>query len=383
MNILYLAYTALENDGRTKELLDVMKKIGNVTLISCVRAETYEVKGLEKHFKLTLDSNNQILNSRTYLKFIKLAFTAIREKKNMDILFLDNFFVSPIGFWILITRKPKFVILDSRELYTIKERKGFLKKTFAFFEQIMIKKADVVIAANEFRAQFMKTHYKLKEKPLVFENIRKIDCENIIEIVQKKYFEIINKANGKTKILSTGGYDVERGTDKLVRAMKQLDNFFLFVVGGGPEKDEQILKSIVEKENIMNVCFIDEKLLPEELAYFIKACDIGVVNYHNRDLNNKFCASGKIYEFLFCGKPVITTENAPLVEMCQKYGIGEADDNFVDGLLKIAKNYKSYVQNVIDYVKHLSVEENNRKLAETLKLSIGVKLSTKVKKRTE
>jgi len=69
--------------------------------------------------------------------------------------------------------------------------------------------------------------------------------------------------------------------------------------------------------------------------------------------------------------------------MCQEYGIGEADDNFVDGLLKIAKNYESYVQNVIDYVKHLSVEENNRKLAETLKHSIDFKLSTKVKKRTE
>lgn len=382
MNILYLAYTVLENDGRTKELLNVMKEIGNVTLISCVRTEAYEVKGLEKHFKLTLDSNNQILNSRTYLKFIKLAFTAIREQKNIDIVFLDNFFVSPIGFWILITRKPKFVILDSRELYTMKERKGILKKIFAFFEQKMIKEADIVIAANEFRAQLMKTHYKLKEKPLVFENIRKIDCENITEIVQKKYFEIINKANGKTKILSTGGYDVERGTDKLVRAMKNLQDFFLFIVGGGPEKDRQILKNIAEREQIKNIYFMDEKLLPEELVYFIKNCDIGVVNYHNRDLNNKFCASGKIYEFLFCGKPVITTENPPLMEMCQRYGIGEADDNFENGILKIAKNYGSYVRNVINFVQHISVEDNNRKLAETLKHSMDVKLSTKAKERT-
>jgi len=239
----------------------------------------------------------------------------------------------------------------------------------------MIRKADVVIAANEFRAQFMKKYYKLKREPLVFENIRKLDCENIDENIQKKYSEIISKANGKTKVLSTGGYDVERGTDRLVRAMKELDNFFLFVVGGGPEKDERILKSIVQEEHIRNVYFLSEKLLPEELAYFVKNCDIGVVNYHSKDLNNKFCASGKIYEFLFCGKPVITTENLPLIEMCQRYGIGEADNDFASGLLNIARNYERYVQNVINLVQDISVEKNNNKLAENIEYRIKAKLS--------
>ncbi len=375
MKILYLAYTILENDGRTKELLNVMKKIGNVTLVSCVRTKTYEVEGLEKHFKLSLDGNKQILNSGSYMKFVKLVSNALKEQKDIDILFLDNFFVSPIGFWILIAHKPKFIIVDSRELYTVRERKGLLKKVFALFEQAMIRKADVVIAANEFRAQFMKKYYKLRREPLVFENIRKLDCENIDESIQKKYSEIISKANGKTKVLSTGGYDVERGTDRLVRAMKELDNFFLFVVGGGPEKDERILKSIVQEEHIRNVYFLSEKLLPEELAYFVKNCDIGVVNYHSKDLNNKFCASGKIYEFLFCGKPVITTENLPLIEMCQRYGIGEADNDFASGLLNIARNYERYVQNVINLVQDISVEKNNNKLAENIEYRIKAKLS--------
>lgn len=54
------------------------------------------------------------------------------------------------------------MILDSKNCTVKKGR--ISKENIRIFEQIMIKKADVVITANEFRAQFMKTHYKLKEK---------------------------------------------------------------------------------------------------------------------------------------------------------------------------------------------------------------------------
>lgn len=380
MEILYLSYVIPENDGRTRELLNVAKEIGNVILVSCAKGK-YHFPGLKNHFKLLVDSNAELLKPRTYLRFLKLVKKTVQEVKNIDILFLDNFFVSPIGLFLSNTRDPKITILDCRELYTVKERKGFLKKIFALLDKRMIKKADIVIAANEFRAQFMKDYYQLESKPLVFENIWKLECNKVSKETIDKYSRILQNAGEKTKIISTGGYDIERGTDRLVRVMKKLDDFFLFIVGGGSEKAKHVLENIVEKEHVKNVCFVDEKLSTEELAYFITNCDIGVVNYHSNDLNNKFCAPGKIYEFLFCGKPVITTENPPLIEMCQKYGIGEADEDFYNGLLKIASNYELYSQNVRKYIQHISIEENRNQLVKNLEHLIELKISSGGKKK--
>ena len=66
----------------------------------------------------------------------------------------------------------------------------------------------------------------------------------------------------------------------------------------------------------------------DHLKYFIENSQVGMVTYHQHDLNNKYCASGKIYEFLFEGKPVVTSTNPPLADFCGKYGIGIAEDNY-------------------------------------------------------
>ena len=38
-------------------------------------------------------------------------------------------------------------------------------------------------------------------------------------------------------------------------------------------------------------------------------------------MNNKYCASGKIFEFLYEGIPVVTTTNITLKTVCDEYNI--------------------------------------------------------------
>jgi hypothetical protein len=148
----------------------------------------------------------------------------------------------------------------------------------------------------------------------------------------------------------------------------------LLIVGKGRANDyEQINAYLIEK-NIKNVIILDRVPL-EELKYLIKLCDIGIVEYHKKDLNNLYCASGKTYEYMNEGLAIVTTENIPLKELCNTNKVGVADDNFVDGIKLVSHNLSYYKENVRKLMQKTSVDTNNQNLANriiNLQLEHGV-----------
>lgn len=356
MKILLISNGKWEFDGRLRELVKVAKHLGETKFIT--RVNSLSNKKEDNHIALSRNG---------YLYFIvKTIFEATALKK-IDTLLIDNRKAIIPGLIINAVKKPKNIILDVRELYVSNEIRHLVGKIGCFFERLMIKKATVVISANIYRADYMEKYYNLKRTPLVFENIRKLVDYNAgsTKNLSNKYKDLFNK--NTIKIISTSGYSINRTNDKLVEAMSELGHRFeLLLVGGGSEKDKSLIKYIIDKKEISNVYLID-MVEAEELRYLIKQCDIGVVNYNQNDLNNKYCASGKIYEFLFEGLPVVTTENIPLVEICQKYGIGESDNEYINGIKNLANNYLQYKENVNNYLDIYDVDENNKQLINGIK----------------
>ena len=79
------------------------------------------------------------------------------------------------------------------------------------------------MCANKERARIMKYVHKLKELPIVFENIRKLE-----NTIHKDLVETHNKYNflrteKRLKVISTSGFAFERGGDELINAL----SFFL------------------------------------------------------------------------------------------------------------------------------------------------------------
>ena len=265
------------------------------------------------------------------------------------------------------------MIQDCRELYDMKSAAGIPGRIGCLMEKIFTRHSDVVIAANAFRAKLMVKMFGLKKRPFNYENIRRLaySSEDRARQVEQECQEFF--AEEKFRIISTAGCDMTRTTGKMIEAMKDLgEKYELLLIGDSEEEDEELAHRIIQYYGLTNV-----KILPrmdqDHLKYFIDHSQVGMVTYHQRDLNNKYCASGKIFEFLFEGKPVVTSTNPPLKEFCEKYGVGIADDDYAQAIKAVAEHYTKWQDAVHYFVDHVHVERNNHRLAQKIQNALEEK----------
>lgn len=366
MKIFFISNGVWEFDGRLRELVTVASELGNIKYIS--RVKNTEMETVENHIKISDDN---------YLVFIIKTFIEGLRFKNIDILFLDNRKSIIPGLLLKVFKKPKKTILDVRELYLLSEVKHIKGKIGCFFEEIMIKRADIVIAANKYRAELMKDYYKLETMPIDYENIRKLEYSKDFkyDILNEKYDYIFNK--NSFKIISTSGCSVSRTNDILVEAVGELGNEYeLLLVGGGTERDNYLISNIIKEHKLDNIHLIG-KVEEDELKFLISKSHLGIVNYHQEDTNNMYCASGKIYEFVFEGIPVVTTENKPLLDLVNRNEIGVSDNEYFTGISKVRENYNFYKLQVNKFNSNISVEANNNELIKVIKQQIGLTINQK------
>lgn len=353
MKILLVSYGDFDYDGRLRGLMNIFSRLGDMYSIC---------RGKEK------STQNHLYCNCSYFNFISKAISFAQKMESIDILVLDNRKATIPGFIIRSKLHPRTVILDCRELYLFKEQKRIFSKIGCIFEKRMARKADIVICANKERAELMQKNYRLLRKPLVYENLRKLRFENDNELCEAKAKIDPYLEDGEVRIISSSGCSIQRTNDILVKNLHNVKyKCKLFLVGESTQKDTQIIKGIAE-ENVV----ILGRLNQTELKYLISRCHIGVVNYGQYDTNNKYCASGKIYEFLYEGIPVVTTTNPPLKRICEDGGIGESDNEYHNGINRIIENYEFYKNSVARFIKCHTIEDNDERIIKDITTVIGM-----------
>ena len=341
----------MDYDGRLRELVKVCRELGDVTLFSYGSKELFP-------------GHHVYGSGVSYKDFIKKV-TGEAKNVKADVVFADNRRATIPA--LLINRKKKAILIqDCRELYDASQFKEMFNKIGCYAEKHCAKKADILICANSFRADYMEKHWGTK-RPIVYENVRKLESD---EAGIPAAAELIDPYLGEDEIrvVSTYGCSVDRTNDVLVKNINKIEgNVKVFLVGSSGKEDEEIIRNIIKEQHAEDKVVILRQMNQTELKYLISRSHIGVVNYNQKDLNNKYCASGKIYEFLYEELPVITTTNPPLKAMCDEYGVGESDDEYYSGINKIVGDYDRYKAAVSEFVKGHDIEDNNRKLLNDLK----------------
>ncbi len=361
MKVLVVTFSDVAFDGRLRELIRVCRMLGPVTVLE------------RKVLMVIEDSQSQRQLPLKYYCSIHKAKQFYREKGPFDIILADNRLALLPSYFIKRMDPNVFLVSDARELYLMHDVKGLSSKIGCIVERFVLPRSNAVIAANIFRAQFMENFYKLKSPVLIYENLRKLSFGNKTpkDFENTKLAKIFDTE--KINVISTSGCLITRGNDQLVYAMKDFQSeAHLFLIGRSPDQDVTRIRRIIQENNIGNVTIIDQ-VDEATLKYILSRSHIGVVNYHQNDLNNQFCASGKIYEYLFEGLPVLTTRNPPLRELVELNALGVADDHYTQGLRCLIDHFSEFKKSVIAYTECVSIDNNNLKLAESIRERIGVR----------
>lgn len=355
MNIYLISYGDYDYDGRLRELYRIFSQIG--TLYSITRGRTAQGK-------------RHRLYDGNYWGFIGAVKKYAKELPVIDVLVMDNRKAVIPGLLIKRALQPHHTIIDCRELYLMKDVHHLSGKIGCFFERFGIRSADTIICANKTRADFMRKYYHLKATPLVYENLRELSYsgEQARDAQVQRFSTAIR--DDEIRILSTSGCSISRTNDVLVKNLPRVQGKCrLFLAGTSSEADRMEIERIIDTLGLDNVELVGN-LDQDGLKYLISVCHIGIVNYHQKDTNNTYCASGKIYEYLYEGIPVVTTTNPPLKQLCDENGIGVADDSYADGINYIMQNYEMFCKKVQQFAVNHTVAENNQTLIQQLQVRI-------------
>lgn len=357
MKILVLSYNDINKDGRLNEINRVMQKLGEVYIINVSSSKRFI-----PHPNIYTFKNKGILS---YFLFVLYCVRQAQKLGPFDMVVADNRKGIIPAFLSKILSHIKYSLYDAREFYIYKEMGTFSSKLGCLIEKLFVPRFQIITCANKYRSEGMQELYGLKYTPIVFENIRKLEYSDNSEKECADKFSYLFHDKNFINIVTTSGEALIRRADVLVEALAKLGHKYrLFLIGYEDEEGHKKIEDICQKNNWHNIVRY-KWLSKSQLKYILSHCDIGIVNYSFQNTNNKYCASGKLYEFIFENLPVVTTSNPPL-RLCEEKQIGVVDDNFYEGIMKVSKNYLFYKTNVAKLCRHIDIESNTNNVAKDI-----------------
>lgn len=357
--ILFIVYHDLHHNARSQEILQMAEMLAENVFLLSQSKPTFKTNAICYVCKKSKTS---------YFKFLVMGKRLIRKIKPDCVVLHDNY-TAPLLKYIVDNRIRIPIIYDSSELYidrVLPNKMQLMIHNYMESAEInYLKYALVSIAANQERAEIMTKKMQLKRPTIVFNNMHRIDDMISYEECRKKFDSVIRK--GKINILYAGGISQTRRTYELADAVTSLgEDYHLLIAGAENETSGWArIKQIQKEKGIENITYIGY-IKRSEMKYLFHQVDFSVAMFAEDTLNNIYCASGKLYESLFEGTPVLVSENPPLKRICKDHGIGVSNNNLRDGIQEMSEHLELYKRNVTTYMNSIDYESRVRLLTQQI-----------------
>lgn len=190
----------------------------------------------------------------------KVSFLKKLELNEFEIVHTCGFFPDLYVCLYSLIYKKKFIWVSSTQNYVGEdlyyEYPNFLKRNILLFTwKICLKRADKIITLTK----HMKNYYRmlLNKKEDSFEVINNgrsfYQAENLSLPEEDTSWISKIKYNNKKTLFISCLLTKRKGVEQAIKALSQLKDFTLLVIGDGPEKENLILESI--KQGVVDRCF--------------------------------------------------------------------------------------------------------------------------------
>lgn len=226
-----------------------------------------------------------------YGKTLKRIFNTF--KPDIVIFHYPNPFVA----YYLLKYLPDYTkLLIYWHLDIVKQKR--LKKLFNRQNEVLTKRADVIIATSPSYVEGSLHLNREKEKCVVVPNCINIERLQITEEIEENAANIRRKNQGKIICLAVGRHTEYKGFKYLIQASKFLDERFEIYIAGKGEETERLKKEAIGDNKIHFLGMIDDT----ELKAYMIAMDIFC--FPSITKNEAFGIA--LAEGMYFGKPAVT-----------------------------------------------------------------------------
>jgi Glycosyl transferases group 1. len=322
--VLMGVYNEIDFDGRVQRAAEALGESMDVTLCSVDAFSNYHNPAFSlRRFRPIKSKVFRPLALMLFWAWFALIALRIRPR----VIYAHDFYLAFPG-WVASKLTSASFVYDAHELL-VPDQGQVLSRRAQFFyclEKWVVKRADLLIAANLERAEIMKEHYRLAKLPQVIRNIPpQPHVPTSSPAILSRFPELERRYPERVRLVYQGDMTLERGLGVFLEVMEFLPEYYeLLLVGGGPDLGR--IKERFASQTSPSRVIVLGRVPRSELHDVLSTGDIGIITYPGTGLNNIYCAPNKVYEYAQAGLPMLATAHPPLRRMFEEYQIGRILD---------------------------------------------------------
>ena len=269
-----------------------------------------------RRIKTIVDS----LRKNVITKVLGVLFFNIRtfiEFRNQKLSHINCHSLWVLPLCVLLKKMTKAkLIYDAHELET--ERVGLYgvkQKLAKWLEKSLIKHTDSIIVVGHLIAEWYKKEYDV-EKLYVIRNVPQLGTatNKKSNLLREKF----NIPSSDLIYIYQGVINKGRGIDIMLDAFKNVaTNNHLVIMGFGALENKVIYAS----KDCQNIHFMPA-VKPHEIPIYTSGADVGLIVAENLGLSYYYGMPNKLFEYLYCGLPVITSNFPEMGKIVNDYQCG-------------------------------------------------------------
>lgn len=258
--------------------------------------------------------------------FTKILIKGYRFKPT--IIHVNDWYVLPIA--CLIKRSSKIkIIYDAHELES--ETNGItndMRRMVNYIEKSCWKKIDYFITVSPSILEWYKRRYKIENAEIVL-NSPQIDKK--IGSTKSRYFREEFKISDEKRIfLYLGNLERGRGIHEILQVFSTINQNYVVVFMGTGSLENEISEYSEKHHNI----FLHKPVTHNRVTEVASSADYGICLIENVSLSNFYCLPNKLFENIFAGLPVITSNFPDMSQIVTKFSVGICAENNSESLRK-------------------------------------------------
>jgi len=342
--VVFILFGKIKYDGRVQKEINTLLKNGfHVELIvSKFEEDKYENYPFKIYSLGQKSSKYPIIN---FLNTFFLCFYSHSHLKKIkpDIVHCNDLNTLLAGYLFKRHNPNVRLIYDAHELYPESQKSDIRRIIWNLIEKRLLPLVDTIILPERNRAKYFRKKYKIKKEINVIPNYpKRQQVSRRINLIEKA----LPHTRNKIKVLYIGMLGVSRSIREIALAFKILpDNYCLVFAGIVAKNNKKDFELFINEYKLNNKIFYLGPVPNADVFKIIFSSDIGIVFYKNTNLNNYYCASNKLYEFIAAKKPVITNDYPGLLEVVKQNNLGICLEKVdISNIANAVQNVKSIFQ---------------------------------------